>query len=402
MTNNMSSREECINEKIFIVRIEKMNNLVVDELRKLSVIQKSFVMNSFYHELEDSLQQKMKNTVKGVGNKEFSFFLMYQGYYNLFMKYPHSTASKYLIDKYMKLEAFHDMKVYDPIKRDDFDKFLEIVSTFSQTQILLLCHSVISRLEQSGWYGEPERNDLLQNPFYTKEDFDKISLDYTWWAKYHGYEDKNLLQDKEAEGLKKFAEAGFPKRFGYFPLSIPLFNLVTTEEYDDPSPGLAVNLIERGDKMYSGINKVPKEYYHGMIQLGEQFKVFEERQNLDINVVDVHVTNLRKIGYDNLKLWMDDPNNLYAGRSGRVMIKDEGMFGHKASLYANPYTAKTYGLEQALKLYENDLYNSQDPKWIAIRELAKKEIPGKNLGCWCPSENICHCGILKKFVQDNY
>lgn len=40
-------------------------------------------------------------------------------------------------------------------------------------------------------------------------------------------------------------------------------------------------------------------------------------------LVNVRVCNLRKLGYQDLKAWMNDPNNVYIGRKGIVFIDGE-------------------------------------------------------------------------------
>ena len=53
-------------------------------------------------------------------------------------------------------------------------------------------------------------------------------------------------------------------------------------------------------------------------------------------VINVRAYNLRKIGYQNISQWMDDPNNVYIGRGGFINIGSK-RFGYKSSIWANPF-----------------------------------------------------------------
>lgn len=55
----------------------------------------------------------------------------------------------------------------------------------------------------------------------------------------------------------------------------------------------------------------------------------------------VKVTELRKVGYDNLREWMSVDGNVLVTRNGRVPIKGEGVFVYPKSIWANPYRVIT-------------------------------------------------------------
>ena len=55
-----------------------------------------------------------------------------------------------------------------------------------------------------------------------------------------------------------------------------------------------------------------------------------------MGVVNVKVNYIRAFGFENLKEWMDDPNNEYIGRRGVIFV-DRKRFPKASSKWANPY-----------------------------------------------------------------
>ena len=111
-------------------------------------------------------------------------------------------------------------------------------------------------------------------------------------------------------------------------------------------------------------------------------------------VVNVKVKHIRP-DYDNLKEWMENPNNEYIGRRGVVFINKE-RFPKMSSQWANPFKVKKEGRDKCLELYET---------WV--REKIKKEgkeelrkLKNKVLGCWCCPEK-CHGDILIKILNED-
>lgn len=104
-----------------------------------------------------------------------------------------------------------------------------------------------------------------------------------------------------------------------------------------------------------------------------------------MSVINVHVQNLRKLGYSSLDEWLKNPNHIYIGRENRYVQ------GAKNSIWANPYSVTKYGRNECLKLYKEYILNS---------ELLNKlpELKGKTLGCWCHPEP-CHGHILLEIIQ---
>ena len=68
-------------------------------------------------------------------------------------------------------------------------------------------------------------------------------------------------------------------------------------------------------------------------------------------VVNVRVKYVRPLGYENLKEWTLDPNNVYIGRKGIVFVDGE-RFPKFDSTFANPYKlSNNLSREKALELY---------------------------------------------------
>ena len=126
----------------------------------------------------------------------------------------------------------------------------------------------------------------------------------------------------------------------------------------------------------------------------------------------IKADNLRKLGFSgDLEAWMNDPNNQYVGRKGRIWITDpvtktKKIFHYnkdKDTKWGNPFkVAKageapkpnlidpvkgTYTLNEALGLYREYL----DTNGL-INDIS--ELKSKNLGCFCPQDSPCHAKIL--------
>jgi hypothetical protein len=65
-------------------------------------------------------------------------------------------------------------------------------------------------------------------------------------------------------------------------------------------------------------------------------KINKPRQNLGLSIKNVKVKYIRSEGYNNLKDWMEDDNNVYIGRAGIVFI-DGVRYPKEASIFCNPY-----------------------------------------------------------------
>jgi hypothetical protein len=108
-------------------------------------------------------------------------------------------------------------------------------------------------------------------------------------------------------------------------------------------------------------------------------------------VVNVHVANIRP-QFNNLKEWMDHPNNVYVARGGIVFI-DGQRFPKVGSIWANPFKNQDNVIEK---------YEEYIRKKIIDENLTEEllKLKGKNLGCWCFGKKPCHGEILVKLIDE--
>lgn len=103
-------------------------------------------------------------------------------------------------------------------------------------------------------------------------------------------------------------------------------------------------------------------------------------------VINIKKSELKKIGYDSLVEWLEDPDHIYIGRNMSFYVN-----GAFASKWQNPYTLKKYTIEESLKLYEKHVKESG-----LINDIF--ELNGKVLGCWCKPDK-CHGDVLQKILK---
>jgi hypothetical protein len=114
---------------------------------------------------------------------------------------------------------------------------------------------------------------------------------------------------------------------------------------------------------------------------------------MNTNVVNCKVKYIRP-KYNNLKEWMDDPNNIYIGRGGVVFI-DNKRFPSNGSPFSNPF--KDGPLEERIEKYR--IYMSKKLKEDDTLVKALLQLKGKNLGCWCKPEK-CHGDVLIELINE--
>ena len=116
------------------------------------------------------------------------------------------------------------------------------------------------------------------------------------------------------------------------------------------------------------------------------------------NVCNVSVKYIRP-KYDNLIEWLDDDNNIYIGRNGRVPIGkkiDKKTFHFKSSIWHNPFRIQNNDRTSCIDKYEKYILEKieNEPKKYDLNKLV-----GKNLGCWCKPKQ-CHGDVLIKIMKD--
>ena len=116
-------------------------------------------------------------------------------------------------------------------------------------------------------------------------------------------------------------------------------------------------------------------------------------------VANVCVAHIRPQGYENLKFWTNNKNNVYIGRANVVFIKTDNKkerFPKKKSKWANPFKiGPNYTRETCLIAYEHYIRQKieEDPVTYNLNELK-----GKTLGCWCHPE-LCHGDVLVQLLN---
>ena len=116
-----------------------------------------------------------------------------------------------------------------------------------------------------------------------------------------------------------------------------------------------------------------------------------------MSIVNVKVKYIRNLGYDNLREWMKDNNNVYIGRAGIVFI-DGKRYPEKQSIFANPFKiTKNTSREDVIEKYKKYIINKINENPNMKEELIK--LKGKNLGCWCHPE-ACHGDVLLELLYE--
>jgi len=119
--------------------------------------------------------------------------------------------------------------------------------------------------------------------------------------------------------------------------------------------------------------------------------------------------------YDNLREWMENPNNVYIGRKGIVFI-DGKRFPPEGSIWGNPFklskesSAEKFNSKHAaeksvtgntIDKYRKYILEKLNSGEIGYEELEK--LRGKNLGCWCKDkgeDTQCHGDVLVEILKN--
>lgn len=114
-------------------------------------------------------------------------------------------------------------------------------------------------------------------------------------------------------------------------------------------------------------------------------------------VVNVRVAYIRPLGYDNLKQWMADPNNVYIGRGG-VLVIDGQRWPPSDSIWANPFKPDRDGTrEEVIVKYRQHILDLVTAGRITKETI--ESLKGKRLGCWCKPD-ACHGDFVLRLVNE--
>jgi hypothetical protein len=100
---------------------------------------------------------------------------------------------------------------------------------------------------------------------------------------------------------------------------------------------------------------------------------------------------------DNLKQWMDDPQNVYIGRANIVFI-DNQRFPKQASPFCNPFKIdKDTSIDAVCDKFKSFMKERLDKDKDLVKQLTS--LKGKRLGCWCKPEK-CHGDVLVELIDE--
>lgn len=120
-----------------------------------------------------------------------------------------------------------------------------------------------------------------------------------------------------------------------------------------------------------------------------------------MSVVNCKVKYIRP-EYNNLKDWMDDPDNIYIARAGIIFITNKdtgkkGRFPKASSVFANPFKIGRDGTrEEIIEKYREYIETKLEQSPELITKLVS--LRGKTLGCWCYPE-ACHGDVLLELIE---
>lgn len=137
---------------------------------------------------------------------------------------------------------------------------------------------------------------------------------------------------------------------------------------------------------------------------------------MNVRAVCIKAAALRHhSGTDNVKVWLDDPDHVYAGRAMRIFVHWRRPLRHNESLppgayldkngnvvervmipnslWNNPFKVGRDGtLEQVLERYSAYLAHRLDTEPALVTAL--HGLANKTLGCWCDDVRRCHTAVV--------
>jgi len=87
---------------------------------------------------------------------------------------------------------------------------------------------------------------------------------------------------------------------------------------------------------------------------------------------------------------LKEPYDVYIGRRQWC-----GKELYEASPWANYFSVKKYGREEAIRRYEEKIRSRPD---LMAR---LPELRGQILACWCKPENACHGNVLVRLIEED-
>lgn len=108
-------------------------------------------------------------------------------------------------------------------------------------------------------------------------------------------------------------------------------------------------------------------------------------------IINCRTKQLKELGYNNLKEWMNDKNNVYIGGSSKYICQ-------ALSAFANPFKIGRDGTrDEVLTKYETYITTKLDNDTQLSQDLIN--LRGKSLGCWCYPDP-CHGDVLIKLIDE--
>ena len=115
-----------------------------------------------------------------------------------------------------------------------------------------------------------------------------------------------------------------------------------------------------------------------------------------MEIVNVKKQYISKNGYNDLKEWCEDKNNIYIARKGIVFINKE-RYPKDNSIFCNPFKINDKTTrEHVILKYKIYLLEKIKNDEILIKEFYK--LKNKKLGCWCKPE-ACHGDVIIELLN---
>lgn len=170
-------------------------------------------------------------------------------------------------------------------------------------------------------------------------------------------------------------------------------NKVSEKDFLKLTPSLTLN----ENTVYEGsILRSPKYYSLKLFKYMPNDEKYAARfvytKNLP-NYQCIDSESLRRAGYMDLEKWMEDEDNVFIGKWGKIKSEDErGRTVLTRVKWGNPYQYDPLIPEEKERLYR--LYLKENDLLKDIPELL-----GKTLGCYCSTSDTCHAKILHELIQ---